>query len=93
MFLFYFAVFLCSFCGFPEFLQEKWIQNILSWQSTEYGCYQFILDMIDDPGKIKRNAIQLENECSDHMSGLALALMGAVIQFSIKTNCAEAEIF
>ncbi len=34
-------VFLCGFLGFSEFFKVQWIQQILSWQNLEIGCFSY----------------------------------------------------
>lgn len=38
--LFMEQIFLCAFAGFVEFLDNEWIENVLSWQ-MESGCFSY----------------------------------------------------
>lgn len=62
------SVLLCGFNGFAEFLAERWINNILKWQSSTSGCYEYHGD-----NRQKRSMVILQDNCSDHMTGLAAA--------------------
>lgn len=66
--LFAFSVLLCGFNGFAEFLEERWIQNIVKWQNSSSGCYEYHSDY-----RQKRSMLILPDNCSDHMTGLAAA--------------------
>lgn len=67
------SVLLCGFNGFAEFLEERWIRNIVKWQSSS-GCYEY-----HSYNRQKRSMVILPDNCSDHMSGLAGA---AISMFS-----------
>lgn len=62
------SVLLCGFNGYAEFLEERWIDNIIKWQSSASGCYEYHSDF-----RQKRNMVILQDNCSDHMTGLAAA--------------------
>lgn len=76
----YFSAVLCGLNGFAAFLDENSIQLILSWQRTDIGCYEYFDGTLDAPQnktkKTKRNANRLDDNCSDHMTGLAMAAFG-----------------
>lgn len=92
-----FAAFLCAHNGFAEFYAKPLINEILSWQKTDISCYAFdVFGPDTDPlnwkqrfetdKKNKRNrrsALQLKHNCSDHMSGLALATLTQYLKFRI----------
>lgn len=59
---------LCGFNGYAEFLDERWIDNIIKWQSPTSGCYEYHRDC-----RQKRSMMILQDNCSDHMTGLAAA--------------------
>lgn len=61
------SVLLCGFNGFAEFLEERWIQNVVKWQSSS-GCYEY-----HGYYRQKRSMVILPDNCSDHMTGLAAA--------------------
>lgn len=86
---------LCGLNGYTIFLEENWIGEIVSWQNRSTGCYEYY-DVVADEHQHedhqrqrrrcrKRNVLQLDDKCSDHMSGLAVAALGLfanVVQFA-----------
>lgn len=74
-----FSAVLCGLNGFAVFLEENVINEIISWQSLDTGCYEYYdgsLDIQSANIKQKRSAIHLSGNCSDHMTGLAIAAFG-----------------
>lgn len=69
-----FTVFLCGLCGYAEFLEKHWLLNILAWQHHPSGCYKYYSPTI------KRSANRLKDNCSDHMSGLAIAALSQFLK-------------
>lgn len=50
----------------------------MSWQNKTIGCYQE-LHIDDEMNRKKRNVHIDDDGCSDHMSGLAAAVLGLFI--------------
>lgn len=84
--------FLCAFNGFAEFYTESTVRAILGWQKAESGCFAFdVYGRDTDPlywpkeegQRMRRSALQLADNCSDHMSGLALAAMTQFLKFGL----------
>lgn len=68
---------LCAIVGFEEFLRVDWLQTILSWQSSEYGCFS---SAVDSPTKSKRHLLveqEMSHDCLSHKSGLASGVLAA----------------
>ena len=65
---------LCSIIGYEEFLRLDWLNTILTWQHSTYGCFgDDELNM-----KIKRHLLfeqQMNNGCLSHKSGLASGVL------------------
>lgn len=88
--LYLIAVFLCGLNGFAEFQQPSWQRHIISWQQPQTGCYEYVTYSNEtDPllwrrgggigaARKRRSVRKLPDNCSDHMSGLAMATL---IQF------------
>lgn len=75
-----FIALLCGLNGFVSFLDENIAKEIVEWQ-VELGCYEYFEGSLDIPTaqpakKRKRDAIKLNGNCSDHMTGLAAATFG-----------------
>lgn len=73
------SVLLCGFNGYAEFLEERWIENIIKWQSPTNGCYEYHSECDRNESgssRRRRSMIILQDNCSDHMTGLAAATMG-----------------
>ncbi|XP_037048772.1 UPF0764 protein C16orf89 homolog [Bradysia coprophila] len=68
-------VLLCGFNGYAEFLEERWIRNIVEWQNSASGCYEYHGERRD-----KRSMVILRDNCSDHMTGLAAAAISMFIR-------------
>lgn len=67
--------------GFVAFVDEHVVSEIVKWQSIDFGCYEYYDGSLDTPpttipAKSKRNAHKLNGNCSDHMTGLAVAAFG-----------------
>lgn len=77
-------MFFCGYIGIAEFLEEKYIQNLILWQNKKIGCYNYFSVNNDsrDNKRMRRNAIKLPDNCSDHMSGVALATHSLIIKYS-----------
>lgn len=75
-----FSALLCGLNGFVAFVDEHVVSEIIEWQSIDSGCYEYYDGSLDtpstNPGKSKRNAQKLNGNCSDHMTGLAVAAFG-----------------
>lgn len=59
-----------------SFLDDRSILDILSWQRLDIGCYEYFDGTLDAPKndlRHKRSANILNGNCSDHMTGLAMA--------------------
>lgn len=69
--------------GFMSFLDEKIVKEILSWQREDNGCFEYFEENVTDATTYKqmnkRSANRLEDNCSDHMIGLAFAFYGFLI--------------
>lgn len=64
---------LCSIIGYDEFLRFDWLNTILSWQHSEYGCFTNKSNR-----KFKRHLLveqEMVNGCLSHKSGLASGLL------------------
>lgn len=71
-----FSALLCGLNGFMVFLDDRAILDILSWQRLDIGCYEYFEGTLDEPKnslRHKRTANILNGNCSDHMTGLAMA--------------------
>lgn len=71
-----FPALLCGLNGFMVFLNERAVLDILSWQRMDIGCYEYFDGTLDEPQnglRHKRSASALNGNCSDHMTGLAMA--------------------
>ena len=71
--LFLEQILLCSIIGYEEFLRFDWFQTILTWQSSQYGCFG-----PDGPMKSKRHLLveqDMSNGCLAHKSGLASGVL------------------
>lgn len=74
---------MCGISGFATFLDEQVVKDIVQWQVVDIGCYEYFDGTLDLPMKTdttnvkrKRDAVQLNGNCSDHMTGLAAASFG-----------------
>lgn len=81
-FVFPLIALLCGLNGYASFLDENVVKEIVEWQ-VELGCYEYFEGSLDIPTttelpakKQKRDAIKLNGNCSDHMTGLAAATFG-----------------
>lgn len=100
-----FVAFLCAHNGFAEFHSKPLINEILRWQHTYSGCYVFDVYGADtDPLNWKqstpsvrnirrrRAAVKLRNNCSDHMSGLALATLTQFFNLGLLKTCMKNDV-
>lgn len=71
-----FSALLCGLNGFAEFVEENWIEKIVSWQNETTGCYEYFGRYPIESERRKRSVQVLDDNCSDHMSGLAAGLFG-----------------
>lgn len=69
------SVLLCGFNGYAEFLEEQWIENIVKWQSPRSGCFEY-----HSESREKRSMMILQDNCSDHMTGLAAATISMFVR-------------
>lgn len=85
----YFLALLCGMNGFMVFLNDRAIHDILSWQRLDIGCYEYFDGTLDEPQNAlrhKRSANMLSGNCSDHMTGLAMAAFALFAKTSTELN-------
>lgn len=70
-----FLVFFCGSEGYLEFLNSKWMNEIVSWGSTK-GCYS-----PEDDRVSRRSANYVEFGCTDHATGLGAAALGLNLRY------------
>lgn len=75
------AALLCGLSGYIAFIDEFTARDIVQWQVIESGCFEYFdgaLPNADNVNtkKLKRAAVLLKDNCSDHMTGLAAATFG-----------------
>ncbi|XP_055301312.1 UPF0764 protein C16orf89 homolog [Sitodiplosis mosellana] len=79
---------LCGISGYAAFIDETTVRDIVQWQVPESGCYEYFDGALPndnddmDTKKQKRSAALLEDNCSDHMTGLAAATFGLFAKIS-----------
>lgn len=84
-----FSALLCGLNGFMAFLDDRTILDILSWQRLDIGCYEYFegtLDASKNDLRHKRSANILTNNCSDHMTGLAMAAFALFAKTATELN-------
>lgn len=64
--------------GFMEFLDQRVVQSILSWERNDVDCYEYFDS--NRNRKTKKSANRLTDNCSDHMTGLVIAAVGLFIK-------------
>ncbi|KAJ8959046.1 hypothetical protein NQ318_022301 [Aromia moschata] len=68
-------VVLCGLEGYAEFLDQRWLNEILSWQNP-FGCYESMQRNVT-----KRTTFTIDFGCSDHTTGLAAAVLALHLRF------------
>lgn len=80
--------------GYIAFTDEFLAKEIVQWQVVVSGCFEYFDgDSLSDNasmGKVKRYAVSLKDNCSDHMTGLAAATFGL---FSTISNYFQSHSF
>lgn len=84
--MFCFLALLCGMSGYAAFIDENTSLDIARWQVIESGCFQYYDDVLSKNNttseRIKRTATILEDNCSDHMTGLGAAIFGLFAKIS-----------
>lgn len=79
--LFFISVLLCGIEGYSEFLRDKWILKILSWQNI-HGCYgNEGYDSLQK--RAKRHTVFLDYGCYEQMNGLAAAVLALHLRYKL----------
>ncbi|KAG5895893.1 hypothetical protein JTB14_000507 [Gonioctena quinquepunctata] len=71
-------VVLCGMEGYSEFLNGKWLSQILKWQN-KHGCYESIARNIS-----KRTSTIIDYGCSDHSTGLGAAALALFYRYLLE---------
>jgi hypothetical protein len=74
---------LCSIIGYEEFLRIDWLNTILTWQHSTYGCFGSDSDSNESNVKIKRHLLfeqEMNNGCLSHKSGLASGVLAIYVR-------------
>ncbi|XP_030645988.1 UPF0764 protein C16orf89 homolog isoform X2 [Chanos chanos] len=83
-------ILLCGLAGFSDFYKSDWLQNILTWQDREVGCFgkeddfakifgEELLESVHR--RVKRREKTLTDGCSSHMTGVAVSALGGYLNF------------
>lgn len=70
--------------GFAAFTDEILAREVVEWQA-ESGCFEYFDGTlpIDNVKKMKRHAVPLEDNCSDHATGV-VAMHNTSAHYSLK---------
>lgn len=81
-------ILLCGLAGFSDFYNPVWLQNLLTWQDKELGCFgkdehlQMFEEYLHKPHKrVRRRDKTLKDGCSSHMTGVAVSALGGYLNF------------
>ena len=69
---------LCSIIGYEEFLRYDWLEEILTWQNLNYGCFSDESNRIQMNARTRRHLLveqEMKHRCLSHKSGLAAGLL------------------
>lgn len=85
--LFIYLALLCGINGYAAFIDESTVRDVVQWQVIESGCFEYFDGALPDDNddgtkKLKRDAVLLKDNCSDHMTGLAAATFGLFAKIS-----------
>lgn len=67
-----FLALLCGMNGYAAFTDEILAREVVEWQAVESGCYEYFDGTlpVDSGKKLKRHAVSLKDNCSDHATGM-----------------------
>lgn len=75
-----FLALLCGITGHLAFIDENIARETVQWQVAETGCYAYFDGTLpsanDETNRTKRHAAILQNNCSDHTTGVSAAAFG-----------------
>nr|XP_032626598.1 UPF0764 protein C16orf89 homolog [Chelonoidis abingdonii] len=84
-------VMLCGMSGFSDFYKPSWLENILTWQKPEEGCFGKPSENSEHPCRVKEQEQLLKrvkrrekvfaDGCSSHNTAVAVGVLGGFLYY------------
>ncbi|XP_030433745.1 UPF0764 protein C16orf89 homolog [Gopherus evgoodei] len=84
-------IMLCGMSGFSDFYKPSWLENILTWQKPEEGCFGKPSENSEHPSRVKdqeqllrrvkRREKVFADGCSSHNTAVAVGVLGGFLYY------------
>uniref|UniRef100_A0A452IRC4 Uncharacterized protein n=1 Tax=Gopherus agassizii TaxID=38772 RepID=A0A452IRC4_9SAUR len=84
-------IMLCGMSGFSDFYKPSWLENILTWQKPEEGCFGKPSENSEQPSRVKdqeqllrrvkRREKVFADGCSSHNTAVAVGVLGGFLYY------------
>ncbi|XP_074925390.1 UPF0764 protein C16orf89 homolog [Chelonoidis abingdonii] len=84
-------IMLCGMSGFSDFYKPSWLENILTWQKPEEGCFGKPSENSEHPCRVKEQEQLLKrvkrrekvfaDGCSSHNTAVAVGVLGGFLYY------------